>query len=162
MPVLPAILKPADPERLNREHLPTIPAWFPLPGSRELIDPDTGLPTGKTPEQVRRAYAITAACEGPHDGQPGGKVQWPEGGAPPDELAFVEGQAVYRLSRRESNERALVYRYSPGDSLIHPTLMRAVEDAFSQAGPQYAQEAREDDTTAFGYADRHAGAAFGL
>lgn len=156
MPQLPIVLKPARADRIDAEHLPVIPAWWPLPDARELIDRDTGTPTGATPDQVRRGRALLEASQGPHDGERM-TVTFRDGAAPPPEVVLADGLVVYRIDHVDSNKRVLTYRYSPADSQIHAGAMRAVEEAFAEYGSQYALEAREDDTSALGYADRHPG-----
>lgn len=150
---LPVVLKPARPDRIDPEYLPAIPTWWPLPDSRELIDRETGQPTGHTADEVRRGRQLQEACSGPHDGERL-MAHWRDS-SPPDELVFAEGLVVYRIDHLESNKHVLTYRYSPADSLIHAGAMRGVEESFAEYGKAYAMEARNDDTTALGYRDRH-------
>lgn len=146
----PATLKCADPEKLREEDLPVIPAWWPLPGSRDLTTDDPTMPVLDR-ETVRRGRRITEAVAGPWDGQTVRVTSVAE--APPERMLLGEGAAVYTLDPTSGRDH-LIYRYSPQLSSVHQGSMRAVEDAFREMGPDYAEEARQDDTSAHGYQDR--------
>jgi hypothetical protein len=140
-------LLPADPARVNAEHRPRLPDWFPLPNAKVLRkDPDDETSVDNSPEnraRVRWQTAQQAACEGPHDGTH--PVVEHAGSTPPPRLILDAGGTVYTRSDHESNKHVVTYRYSPGDSPSHGAYMRAVEDAYAEFGRTYAEEARHDD-----------------
>lgn len=134
------VLKPAL--EVAEELLPALPAWVPL-------DPDPTERPPYSPEErtaLRRGQAIAEARQGPYDGERGTLPR--RDGPPPERLLFVDASVCYRLAESESSEDLVVYRYSPGESRIHPGLMRAVEEAYHERGLSYAEEARHDDPTA--------------
>lgn len=150
---LTAVLRPADTSKITPDLLPTVPAWWPLPGAKALEPAVEGQPP-RLPAQVRAAFALTAAIEGPYDGDrltlTGGDGQEPDG-----TLSMADGTIVYALDRTVSNRRVVTYRYAPHLSPGHRAMMSAVEAALEEHGQTYAMGAREDDTTARGYADAH-------
>lgn len=138
-----AQLRPALPGSVAREHLPVLPDWYPIDRKPTDEDPD---PRPYTPEEraeLRHAQAVTEACSGPYDGQVLEAEVDDRGPLDVFTPAF-EPRVRYRLSRAESHGRRLVYRYDP-TSPIHRSLMAAVEEAFLEAGPDYAEVAREGD-----------------
>ena len=145
-------LRPAHPSMVGDEHKPTLPDWFPLPGSKVLrSDPDDPDTADESPEnriRVREQARTTAACEGPHDGEK--RVAFTADDEPPKVLWLDDGRTAYLRSDAESARVLVVYRYSPATSPGHDLYMRAVEDAYAEYGRTYAQEARHDDPQHFG------------
>lgn len=120
---LPAVLRPAlaCPEYL----WPVLPAW------------------AFATEGHRRARAQAEACEGPYDGERMAVAKRGDGRPALTQLLLADGGVRYTLDGRESTSTLLVFRYSPADSPLHPQLMRAVEQAYAEAGPGYTRDARE-------------------
>lgn len=138
-----AQLRPALPGSVPREALPVLPDWFPL-------DPkptdEAPAPRPYTPEeraQLRHERAVREACTGPYDEQVL-EAEVDDRGPLDTFVPAFEPRVRYKLSRAESHGRRLVYRYDP-TSPIHRSLMAAVEEAFLEAGPEYAEVAREGD-----------------
>ena len=150
---LTAVLRPADTSKITADLMPAIPAWWPLPGAKALEPAVEGGPP-RLPAQVRAATALSAAIEGPYDGQRL-TVTGRDGQQPDRTLVMGDGAIVYALDETVSNATHLTYRYAPHLSPGHRAMMEAVEAAFVDHGRTYAMEAREDDTTARGYADAH-------
>lgn len=148
MPQIAARFLPADPARVNREHHPRLPDWWPLPGAKVLRrDPEDEATLDESPAnraRVRWAQALKEACEGPHDSPTLMQVEY-RGAEPPPTLTVDDGRTTYVRSDAESNRHVAVYRYSPGDSLGHALYMRAVEDGYAEYGRTYAEGARHDD-----------------
>ncbi len=147
---LPMTFKCAMPP-LDPEYLPQLPHWFPLPARDDLGELLPEQPDEEHRSLIRRGRALAEALAGPMDGQRG-KVKLDANGVPPAELTLVDGRVVYVRADAESNDRHVVYRYSPQLSTIHRLNMRAVEEGFAEYGQQYAMEASRDDehANAFG------------
>lgn len=141
MTTIPCVFRPARQADLAPEHLPTIPAWWPI--NR---DDGTAVPTEAERTHMRRLRAVAEAVRGPIDGQRG-EVQIDASGPPAVFAPLGEATIQYRLSVRETTRDLAVYRYDP-TCPAHRGMMAAVEQAFTEAGPDYITEAREDVTDA--------------
>lgn len=157
-PYISAVFRPADPSKVDRDDLPTLPAWWPLSGAKELrLNPaDEDSPTDESPEnrvRVRTGRQLAEACEGPMDGQRQ-DLRREADGAPPRLVVLFDGSMVYLRSDAESTQHVAVYRYAPHLSPAHRKMMAAVADGFNEYGQTYAEGARHDDTSAPGYSSR--------
>lgn len=130
------LLKPARPDSIPDEHLPTIPSWWPL-------QPEESAPlTEEQRAAARRARARHEAAGGPYDGQRMSLAL--DGTAPPATMTPLGQHNVrYALDDRASTPGRLVYRYDTS-SPVHAQLMRAVEQAYDEVGPEYISTARAE------------------
>lgn len=128
------LLTPARPERIPEDRLPRIPAWWPVP------DPKNPL-TEQERAEARDAQARKEASSGPYDGQ---RMQTPADGPPPESMTPLgQGNVRYVIDNAVSKPGRLVYRYDTGCP-IHAELMRAVEQAYDENGPEYITTARDE------------------
>lgn len=119
--------------------LPVLPGWFPLPPR----DDGTAPLTERERAVARRERAVREASSGPWDGRTG-TILLRDGEKPLDEYRDLEHPGyVYEIDRSSSSPGIITYRYSPLKSPNHPATMRAVEDAFREAGVAGALDARE-------------------
>lgn len=123
---------------VHPELQPKIPTWWPPA-------PTDG--TSMTEEDRHRARAGMASREarrGPWDGQKY-RVDY-TGERPPQTFARDDAPGfVYELAVHESTGDRLVYRFAPHLSPSHARMMRNVEEAYAEAGPDYAAIARLGD-----------------
>lgn len=133
---LPGALQAARPDAVRPEHLPALPAWWPLP------DPEHPQTPGER-SAARHARAVTEARRGPFDGTRVA-VHCPNG-RPPGLLPMLDGGVMYELDEAQSTPDWLVYRYSPARSPLHRSIMGSVEEGFREAGPGYTEAARTDE-----------------
>lgn len=137
---LPALMKPARIDRVRADHLPNLPAWWPVPKT----DDGTAPQTPEERARERRARAVTEARQGPVDGRRYA-VTLSGSGAPPDRFTPSGTPGLwYTLDREESTRTHLVYRYDP-ECPAHRKLMAAVEAGFAEVGMEYTITAREED-----------------
>lgn len=136
--IIPARFLPARSVDLAREHLPRIPAWWPLQPSegRRMAESERAL--------ERRKRAVQEAVRGPLDGTTG-EVEVEAYGPPPRFVPLAAPGLSYRLSVRESTRDVAVYRYDPSCP-AHAGMMDGVARAYDEAGPEYVQTAREEDS----------------
>lgn len=144
MPYLPVKLEPARLGSIPAHTLPALPAWFP-------VQPQDEPPmTEQQRTAHRHRHALEQASRGPYDGQRM-RVFLEDGEQPPETMVpFEHGDVRYCLDRRRAEEggssrHLLVYRYDPSCP-GHPAMMRAVEQAFDEASPEYVTTARAEDT----------------
>lgn len=137
MTIIAARFLPARSADLAPEHLPRIPAWWPLQPSegRRLAESER--------ELERRKRAVREAIAGPIDGTTG-EVQVDAGGPPARYVPLSAPTLWYRLSPRESTRDVAVYRYDP-TCPAHAGMMDAIGKAYDEAGPDYVNTAREED-----------------
>lgn len=130
------LLKGAIPESVPDEHLPVVPSWWPL-------QPNDAAPlTEQQRAAARLAKAQREAAAGPYDGQRMA-IDLGAGGPPATMRPLGQHNVQYRLDDRASKTGRLVYRYDTA-SPIHPQLMRAVEAAYDELGPEYVTTARAE------------------
>lgn len=140
MTFMPCVFRPARNADLAPEHLPVIPAWWPL-------DPRDGTRVTEAERVLaRRTRSVAEAKRGPIDGTRG-EVEVGPNGPPAAFVPLGEPTLRYRLSVRETTRECAVYRYDP-TCVAHRGMMAAVEKAFTEAGPGYVADAREDTTDA--------------
>lgn len=127
--------RPASGDMIDRRHLPTLPGWYPEPGSRVLRrspdDPDSADNSDAARDAARHAKAMAIAGEGPLDGQAASLLR-PPSGEPPRALHVVDGGFVYILRADECDGDHLTYRYSPGLSPRHRSMMAEVEGIYAR------------------------------
>lgn len=139
--IVPCVFREARVADLAPEHLPVIPEWWPIHR-----DDGTAVPTQAERHHMRLLRAQAEARRGPVDGQRG-QVEVGGDGPPASFAPLGEPRLRYRLSVRETTRDLAVYRYDP-TCPAHRDMMAAVERAFTEAGPDYITEAREDVTDA--------------
>lgn len=144
---MPAELLPARPSALRAEHVPNVPEWFPLDrGPDENGEPRPPY-TDAERRELRQRWRRNEACTGPFDRQRV-VVTFDEQTGPPQSFVPVGSPSVrYVLDRDDSTEHKLAYRYDP-TCAMHAPAMRAIEEAFTEYGREYAiastQEATHD------------------
>lgn len=121
--------------------MPRIPTWWPLP------DRDRPDETQADRDRKRLVRAFTEAVTGPFD-QDGRVHQVELDGDDPPPVYLPAPGFTYRFEQVERGGRVARYRYWPEMSTRHRDAMRAVEDAFAQASPAYAERARTTDPEA--------------
>lgn len=141
---MPVKLEPARWGGLKAEHVPTLPAWFPLDPGPDDHGRQRPKLTDTQRAELRRIRQLTEAITGPFDGQRMAVSFDTDTGAPMMFAPMNTPHVWYRLDEHDSTQHVLVYRYDVS-SPIHAASMRAVEDAFAQAGRDYAIAAREED-----------------
>ena len=141
-------LVPARISDLTAQHMPTLPAWYPL--DREPKRDESGEIVETFPpytfEQrraIREQRRITEATAGPYDGLILA-LELEPGQSPPRKWVNPKTPLVdYIFDERASTPQQVIYRYNVNNPL-HADFMRAVEQGFTEAGRDYAIAAREE------------------